>query len=386
MSDDNNTPSLLRRTLKITGTFLSTSMTAALAIGLVVIGSSFIADRAESVGLPDVAPPVAVRTQTLTLEPGYRVVRGFVGQLEAAQQADLAFEAGGTLAEIFVEEGDRVAKGAVLARTDTRALNADRDALTAARAALEAQLELAQLTLNRQEALEKQGFAATQRFDEARISVMELAARMDQTDAQIARVEVSLDKSELRAPFAGRIGARMADLGQTVGVGTPVLSLLEEAAPRLRVGLPADTALSLSDTHDAHDAEAIFGQMRFPARLVYLRPDLDPRTRTRSAVFELELAQGEPGPAFGQSGQIRLTQEIEDAGAWVPLTALREGVNGSWTVLSVNAENRAALEAVELLHSDETRAFVRGSFADGTALIAAGPHRVVPGQSVDVLE
>ncbi|MEM7597324.1 MAG: efflux RND transporter periplasmic adaptor subunit [Pseudomonadota bacterium] len=383
MSDANRTPSWTRRILKITGTFLSTSMTAALAVGLVVVGSSFIADRADSVGLPDVAPSVRVTTQALTLEPGYRVARGFVGQLEAAQQADLAFEAGGTLAEVLVEEGAHVAQGAVLARTDTRGLNADRAALLAARAGLEAQLELAQLTLGRQEALEKQGFAATQRFDEARISVTELTARLDQTDAQIARIDVRLDKSVLRAPFAGRIGARMADLGQTVGAGTPVLSVLEEAAPRLRVGLPADMALTLEENAQA---DALFGTQRYAARLVHLRPDLDPRTRTRSAVFELILTEGDTAPAFGQSGQIRLTQDVTDQGAWVPLTALREGVNGSWTVLTVDGENRAALEAVELLHSDETRAFVRGSFADGAAVIAAGPHRVVPGQSVDVLE
>ncbi|MEM6374563.1 MAG: efflux RND transporter periplasmic adaptor subunit [Pseudomonadota bacterium] len=364
----------------------STSITAAIAIGLVVIGSSFIADRAASVGLPDIAPPVSVRTTPMSLEPGYNVTRSFVGQLEAAQEADLAFEAGGTLAEIMVEEGAQVAKGAVLARTDTRALRADREASVAARAALEAQLELAELTKARQERLEQQGFAATQRFDEARLSVMELSARIDQTNAQIARIDVALDKAVLRAPFAGRVGARMADLGQTVGTGAPVLRLLEEARPRLRVGLPADMVMDLKE---GTQAKVLFGAQRFDARLVYLRPDLDPRTRTRSAVFELILQEGQTAPAYGQSGQIELEQTIMDPGAWVPLMALREGVNGSWTVMTVGTvegESRAALEAVELLHSDESRAFVRGSFDAGTSLIATGPHRVVPGQLVEVAE
>ncbi|MEO0752775.1 MAG: efflux RND transporter periplasmic adaptor subunit [Pseudomonadota bacterium] len=383
MPDPAHKPSALRRVLKIFANLVSTSMTAALAVGLVVVGSSFIAERAESVGLPDVAPPVAVRTDPLRLQPGYSVARAFVGQLEAAQQADLAFEAGGTLAEVRVDEGAHVAEGTVLARTDTRALVADREATVAARAALEAQLELAELTLKRQEALEKQGFAATQRFDEARLGVLELTARLDQTDAQIVRIDVALDKSVIRAPFTGRIGARMADLGQTVGAGTPVLTLLEEAAPRLRVGLPEDMALGLDSTSLA---EAIFGHERYGARLVHLRPDLDPRTRTRSAVFELVLADARNTPAFGQSGQIELRQEITDPGAWVPLTALREGVNGSWTVMTVGEDNRATVEAVEVLHSDEARAFVRGSFRDGALLIAAGPHRVVPGQAVERVE
>ena len=137
MSDTSRTPSLTRRALKTTVTFLSTSMTAALAVGLVVAGSSLIADRAESVGLPDVAPPVTVTAKVLTREPGYNVIRSFVGQLEAAQQADLAFEAGGTLDEVLVEEGARVAQGEVLARMDTRVLTTERKAMQAARAALD---------------------------------------------------------------------------------------------------------------------------------------------------------------------------------------------------------------------------------------------------------
>lgn len=383
MPDADRTPSLTRRILKTIGTVLSTSMTAAIAVGLVVIGTSFIAERAQSVGLPDAAPVITVKTQALSREAGYSVTRNFVGQVEAAQQADLAFEAGGTLAEIRVEEGAEVEKGAILALTDTRALQAERDATRAGRAALNAQLELAQLTTSRQEALEKRGFAATQRFDEARLAVRELQARLEQADAQLTRIDVALDKSVLSAPFAGRVGARMADLGQTVNAGQPVLRLLENNAVRMRVGLPAHLNLN---TLDGHTATARFGEMNYTARLVHLRPDLDPMTRTRGALFELSSPDDQTLPAFGQSGSITFAQRVEDAGAWVPLMALREGANGSWTVLTVDADNQAALEAVELLHSDETRAFVRGSFEDGTALIAAGPHRVVPGQTVTVAE
>lgn len=379
MSTPKRTPSVARRMLKLTGTFVSTSMTAAIAVGAVVAGSSLIAERAESVGTPEAAPSVHVDTQALRREPGYSVERSFVGQLEPAQQADLAFEAGGTLSEVLVEEGEHVAKGQILARTDTRAQISERDAMTAARAALEAQLELAQLTTGRQEALEQRGFAATQRFDEARLRVAELKAQIKQVDAQIAQIDVVLDKAELRAPFAGQIGARLADLGQTVGAGVPVMHVLEDAAPRLRVGLPEDM---VADLRLGSDAEARFGKTLYKAELVRIRPDQDARTATRSVVFEVSVDADDLSPAFGQSGQITLTQKVDDPGAWVPLQALREGVGGSWTVLTVDDESRASLEAVELLHSDAKRAFVRGSFADGAALIAAGPHRVVPGQLV----
>jgi RND family efflux transporter MFP subunit len=367
----------------MTGTALSTTFTAALAIGIVVGGSSLIADRANSVGLPNTAPAVQVETSPLILDSGFVVSRAFVGQVEAAQQADLAFEAAGTLKEILVEEGQRVTQGQVLAQTDTRALLAQRDATVSARAALEAQLELARLTTSRQEALEQKGFSATQRFDEARLRVTELLARIDETDAQIQSIDVALDKSTLRSPFDGRVAERHVDLGQTVNAGMTVVSVLENASPRLRVGLPADIAQNLKA---GSEAVASVGGETFTAKVVFLRPDLDPRTRTRTAVFELAVAENQTAPAFGQSGQIRLEQHIAGAGSWVPLMALREGVNGSWTILTVDGENLVRSEAVELLHTDESRAFVRGSFPEGTALIASGPHRVVPGQQVRMAE
>ena len=108
--------------MKTTATVLSTSMTTALALGLVILGSSLIADRAGSVGLPAVAPAVNVEVLSLKVQPDYAIERHFVGQLEAAQQADLAFESAGTLAEVLVEEGANVVTGQILARSDTRAL------------------------------------------------------------------------------------------------------------------------------------------------------------------------------------------------------------------------------------------------------------------------
>ncbi|MDJ0825405.1 MAG: efflux RND transporter periplasmic adaptor subunit [Rhodobacter sp.] len=376
------TSSLTRRTLRRVGTLTTTALTGALAAGLVISGSSFLADRAESVELAEIAPLVAVQVAPLDILPGYQVTRQFVGQIEPLQQADLAFEAGGTISDLLVEEGASVAQGQLLAQLDTRGLDAQRAALLAARAALEAQLELAELTTARQKKLEEKGFAATQRLDEARLGAAELTARIAETDARIAEVDVALDKTALRAPFAGEIGRRAADTGQTVGGGTPVLTLLQTAAPQMRVGLPPQTAAALVL---GTQVTATFGDTAYQAELTQLRPDLDPATRTRSAIFTLRLDPGAPPPPFGQSGSIALSQTVADAGAWVPLLSLREGARGSWTVLTATPDgdtHKVAPEAVELLYADATRAFVRGGFPDGALLVQNGPQRLAPGQTV----
>ncbi len=386
MTRPDQTSSLTRRALRRTGILASTALTGALAVGLVVGGSALIAERAESVELAETAPLVAVQAEPLAFQSGYDITRAFVGQIEPGQEAQLAFETGGTLAEVLVDEGDTVSQGQILARLDTRALDAQRAALQASREALEAQLELAQLTTARQQALEEKGFAATQRLDEARLGAAELVARISETDARLTEIDVALDKTILRAPFSGEIGARAADTGQTVGGGAPVLTLLEAGPVQMRVGLPPQIAASLTpDTQVA----ASFNGIDYAATLAQLRPDLDPTTRTRSAIFTLRTDPGAPPPPFGQSGSITLTQTVTDPGAWVPLLALREGARGSWTVLTVTPTedtHKVTAEAVELLYADAQRAFVRGALPDGALLLQAGPHRVAPGQTVTLAD
>jgi membrane fusion protein, multidrug efflux system len=192
-------------------------------------------------------------------------------------------------------------------------------------------------------------------------------------------VDVRLQKSVLTAPFAARIGARMADVGQTTAAGQPVLVLYDAAPARARVGLPPDLAAGLSvgdaATLDLAGREVV-GQIR------QIRPDLDPTTRSRSVV--VTLPEGAV-PVLGETVALLLTQNVDDPGFWAPLDALREGVRGSWSVMAVETTPegpRTRAAAVEVIHSDGAHVFLRGSLPPGARVIATAPDRVAPGQLV----
>ncbi|MEM9318123.1 MAG: efflux RND transporter periplasmic adaptor subunit, partial [Pseudomonadota bacterium] len=288
--------SKLRRAARIGGRVLSTVLTALLAVGAVALATGTIETRASQAPAPEAAPPATVSAAPLTVQPGYSVTRHFVGQVEPQQRIDVAFEAGGTVAEIVVAEGDRVAEGALLARLDTRALEADRRSVLAAQAALMAQLELAERTAERAEGLGESGFASQQRLDEARLAVAELTARVAETTARLEVIDVALDKAVLRAPFSGEIGARAADPGQTLAAGAAVLTLLQDGAAELHIGLPPALAATLEPGLEVESTVAGQTQM---AVLDQLQPDLDPATRTQTAIFRLTGTA-----AFGQAGRI----------------------------------------------------------------------------------
>lgn len=362
---------------KILRTFVRITVTlvfVALAAGTIVIGQETLANRAAARPAPDPAPATPVVTERLTLQDSYRISRKFSGQIEARQQTDLAFEQAGTIAAVLVREGDRVQAGQPIARLDTRLLEAEKTRLNAQRAAIEAQVELARRTNARQAELQERGFASAQRVDDTSLALSRLEAEIAGVDASIVAVEVNLSKAELRAPFNGTIARRDLDVGTVASPGIAVASVLEGDAPRFRAGLDP----ALADGLEIGTPVTI--QLRdgtLAATLAQLTPDLDPITRARVAFFDID----GPAPPARTTGEVLLTQEAQGLGAWVPLSALRQGPRGTWTVMTIT-DGKATVEAAEIHHLESDRAYIRGTFADGAAYIPGGTHRLVPGQTV----
>ena len=352
-----------------------TAAALGLAAVLVSLGTSEIAARAEKLPSSTETAPVPVRIVQLVERTGYEVTSRYSGRVEARQVVDIGFEAGGTISEIRVEEGDRVAAGEILAQVDTRALSADRAAQVAALEALKAQAELARLTADRQKALLDQNHVSAQRYDEARLQLVAVEAQIRQAEAAVVAIDVALDKTVLRAPFDAVVGRRSADLGARISAGTPVLRLFEEGATRFRLGLPEQVAAQFSE---GDQLSVEISGTDYAATVELIRPDIEPATRTRPVILTLAGATHLPEAALGS---MEVMRTAPGEGAWVPTAALTEGVRGLWTLYLVD-DGKARREAVELIHSDGDRAFVRGAFGDAASIIAEGPHRLSDGQPV----
>lgn len=365
-------PAFWRRTLRATLTLTVSLATVAGAGAAVMFGAEALASRAADMPPVDAADATPVAVRSLELQDGYDLPRRFVGQIEAAAEVVMSFELGGRLTMLQVEEGDAVRAGDVIATLDTALLEAERTRLQAARAATRAQRDFAERRLERAGALADRGFTSQDGLDQARATRDELVNRIAELDAALSSVAINLEKSVLVAPFDARVGAQNVDGGEALAGGQPVVTLISMDAPQFRVGLP----LGL-DTARVTGIDIVIDDRSYPAELVRLRPDIDPVTRTRTALFSLPDAN----VAFGQTGTLVLRDRINERGAWVPMDALREGRAGTWSVLVVENDT-VRVAAVELLHAEAGRAFVRGTFSANAQLIESGAHRVVPGQRV----
>ncbi|QJF49676.1 efflux RND transporter periplasmic adaptor subunit [Roseobacter ponti] len=364
--------------LKRAGSLALTLMIAGAAVVAVFTGRSLIADRADALPGPAQAQATPVSIAVLRMQDSHRVTRWFSGQVEARRRTALAFERAGTLDSISVREGDLLQAGTVVAHLDTRLLEAERIRVSARRDVLLAQAELARRTNDRQEELRRRGHVSAQVVDDTSLRLAQLRAAIAEVDAGLQAIRIDTLKSRLVVPFSGVAGTRLLDPGAVVAPGAPVLTVLDQGRQRFRAGLDPVVAADLSP---GDPVTLAFGAERRDGKVAQIAPDLDPQTRNRVIFVDIT---GAPLPA-GQTGQVIISTDVAEPGAWVPVSALRQGPRGAWTLLTVQ-DGAVTPEAAEIIHFDGARVYVRGSFSDGDSFIPGGTHRLVPGQAVAVAE
>ncbi|MEQ9463630.1 MAG: efflux RND transporter periplasmic adaptor subunit, partial [Haliea sp.] len=365
------------------GSYRTLLVSFAVAAALTGILTTAIALRAQIEDQPRPAP-MPVTTTVFELQQGYTEALRLTGLVQAQSRAQLAFEVPGLLVQLSVREGEPVVAGAVLGQLDTRQLEAQRAVAAADLASVEADLELARLRSARSTSLRATGAISAQDSDEARLAAEALASRREGLQARLASLDLDLEKSTLRAPYAGVVAARQVDPGTVLAAGTPVLQLVSTGSLEARIGVPAEHRSQLS-AGSRYPLQLRTGTVQ--ATLAAVRADLDPRTRTALAVFDL------PATATALDGEIAtlvLAQTVPATGGWLPISALLEGERGAWTVLRLDRRGDgatiAAREAVEVLHIDGNRAYVRGSLQAGQRVIADGIHRIAADTPVQPLE
>ena len=338
------------------------------------------------------ATPVAfveVERQT-----GFLSSRSYGGTTVAARASELGFKQGGELAALYVDIGDRVERGTLLAELDKRSLEsrlAQAEAeLAVARAnvaALEAEVELAANTEARFRTLRADRHVSEQSYDEARLALRGKRAQLTLARADVARadaqrqvVAVTLDEAELRAPFTGIVQNRYFDEGSQVNAGQPALRLVEADRVEAHVGLPGRTAATLERSGAF---ELRWNETRLPVTFRALLPEIDAATRTLTAVFTLPPQHAVP---VGAVVTLALQERVGEAGFWVPVSALTAADRGLWGLYVANRQDVIERRVVEVLHTEADRAYVRGTLSDADRVVHTGVQRIVPGQAVSAVE
>lgn len=200
------------------------SRTRILVLAAVLIGAC---KKAQSGGAPGGAaggPPGLPVEVAVARQDTVRDEVPATGDIEAVQAIDLRPEVSGRLVDILVAEGTEVAKGTPLVQVDDLELRAQ-----VAQAAADA--DLARQALERTRQLMQQSASSTADLEKAE-------AQARSTQAQLDLLKLRLDRTTVRAPFAGVVGQRYVSLGDYVNNTTRLVSLQTVNPQRAVVQVP----------------------------------------------------------------------------------------------------------------------------------------------------
>ncbi|MEO8010768.1 MAG: efflux RND transporter periplasmic adaptor subunit, partial [Dokdonella sp.] len=181
--------------------------------------------------------------------------------LQAEREATLVSEVPGTVLELLVEEGDTVRKGQVLARID-----AERSRLQLREA--EADLQRRKNDLERGEKLLARHLIAANVHDQ---STSEYAVRR----AEVALARVSVDKSEIRAPFDGVITRRWVKRGHLLAANGSVYDIADFTDLRADLRVPERDAVALASGQPVTFTVDALGTRTFTASVQRIAPVID---------------------------------------------------------------------------------------------------------------
>jgi multidrug efflux system membrane fusion protein len=335
---------------------------------------------------PD-APAVPARP-VLVVHPGggaEAAALAFAGEGRAREESTLSFRVGGNLTRRFVDVGDAVHRGDLLAELDPGDLRLQAQAAQAQLVAAEAELARAGADRARFARLAQQQLVSRSALDAQNAAY---AAAAGQAKAARANLDVARNQagySQLRAPRDGVIAARQAEAGQVVAAGQAVFSLAGDAGREIAIALPESVIRGFRVGQPVLVELWNAPATRLPGTIREIAPAADPQTRTYAARVALAAAAAD-AVELGQSARVYARAGDDDAAQsalTLPLAAIQRGAGGATAVWVVDPASHA-------LHSTPVRL---GAFAEDSVpvlggidasdwIVAAGGHLLREGEVV----
>jgi membrane fusion protein (multidrug efflux system) len=204
-------------------------------LGLFAAGCSHDSAAAAEIKAPTAKVHV---TTAVVVEQSVPKLLSLTGVLSSNERTDLAANSSGRVVKTFVERGDHVAQGALLAQLDARSAALSRAEAEANVASASEQLKNVRVDCERYVGLLAKGAITQQEYDRQTTSCQTQASTEEAAKVRAAEAVQTLTDSAIRAPFAGVIAERFVHVGDYVHADTRVVTLLVDDPLRLELTVP----------------------------------------------------------------------------------------------------------------------------------------------------
>ncbi len=334
---------------------------------------------AETAPAPRAERPVQVQSVAFQAEDA---ARDFVGVVRARYETDLGFRVAGKMVARLVNMGDRVRAGDVVARLDPEDLRLQVESAEAELAAATTNLNQTSADFERYETLKARCYASIADFDRKTAAKGEAESRLARAKRSLDLARNQLDYAELKAGADGVITATLAEPGQVVSLGQPVVKLAHRGEKEAVVALPENW---LTKAREAAASVTLWSGNghRYSARLRELSPQADQATRTYAARFTI--LDPDDSVALGMTATVTLKPAGDAMVAKLPLSAVLSRGSGA-SVYVVNQAGELTLRPVTVASFNEDDALITGGVSAGEKVVTLGVQKLEPGLKVRSIE
>jgi RND family efflux transporter MFP subunit len=307
--------------------------------------------------------------------------REFVAAIRPRVESDLGFRVAGKVTKRFVEIGQRVKAGEILASLDDTDLKLQKEQADAEYAASNVALQQTAADEARAIKLRHDGWTAQAALDRAKAAAQEARGRNQRAQRAVELAKNSLDYTVLRADADGVVTLTSIEPGQVVGAGQSAIRIARSGQLEALVALP-ETYAKQAGAGEARIYLWSNPEKLYRAKLRELSPSADPATRNFAARFSILDADG--AIALGMSATLTIATPGAEPAVELPLSAVFNQGDGA-AVWRVTSEGRLETAPIKVLRYETSSALVTGALKDGDEIVVLGVHKLDAGQKVRVI-
>lgn len=310
------------------------------------------------------------------------------GTIEAWRKITITPDVGGKIAAIYVEEGQAVRKGQVLAELDTLAARLQLQQAEAGHLVAEAALKDALKNKERLERLRTDKAVSDQQVEQVQLAAEAAAAQYAQAQAALNLARHALDVSIMKAPFDGVIASRNAEVGDVInplmggfsaaGSAGGVLTLVDFSRVKIDVEFSQDEVMRLSRGQRALVRVPSFPGRDFPAAVSVVNLAARPMTKK----FGVEVVAENPDRSLrpGTFGEVVFEIATREQALVIPQNAVLNN-----THVFIVREGKAVKTAVTLGLQNRVWVEVVRGVNEGDLIVVEGNYSLEDGLSLEIM-
>jgi membrane fusion protein (multidrug efflux system) len=352
-----------------------------MAAGAVAVFTTIGCSKKEGTGA-SAGGPARVQKQVVEVIPierrDLRETLTVVGSLEANESVEIRPEVAGLVRAIYFQEGQQTKAGEVLVKIDDAELLAQM-------AQIEARFKLAELNVARSENLSETRTIPQSDFDRAR---SEFAA----VQAERSLLRLRLEKTEIKAPFDGILGARTISAGDVVTTSTIITKVDDLSRLKISFQVPERFLAKVRPGTQVQASTRLAGrsdqQVRTTGEVYFVSASIDRATRSSEVKASLQNSGPELRP--GMFANVEILLDTREQVLTVPEGAILTDSRGVQIIIVGEKDGQAVAEYVPVETGLRTRGLVEvrpknREIAPGTTVVASGVGALIlfPGSPLE---